>query len=182
MKKVIELNVNGDTRDVVIEDHSTLLEVLREGLGLTGIKRGCDHGACGACTVLVDGKAVLSCCQLAIEMEGRRIETIEGLSSGGQLHPLQGAFVEKGAVQCGFCTPGMILTAKALLDENSKASEEGIKRAIGGNYCRCTGYNQIVRAVKAVAEEAGPLSFSLRGLWRTAASVVNKGFNPLCFP
>lgn len=151
MKQLIELNVNGETKDVIIEDHRTLLEVLRDQLRLTGAKKGCDQGACGSCTVLVDGKAVLSCSQLAIEMQGKRIETIEGLNHGGKPHPLQKSFVENGAVQCGFCSPGMILTAKALLDSTPGASEEEIKRAVGGNYCRCTGYNQIVDAVKKVA-------------------------------
>src|SRR3972149_543843 len=115
MKKVIQLQVNGEPRDVMIEDHYTLLQVLRNELGLTGTKRGCDHGECGACTVLIDGKAVLSCCQLAIEMQGKEIETIEHLTASGEMHPLQRSFVEHGAVQCGFCTPGMILTAKELL-------------------------------------------------------------------
>lgn len=151
MKKIIQLNVNGEPKDVIIEDHYTLLQVLRKEIGLTGTKRGCDHGECGSCTVLVDGKAVLSCCQLAIEMQGKQIETIENLAAGGQMHPLQKSFVENGAIQCGFCSPGMIMTAKALLDSNPKASEEDIKRNIGGNYCRCTGYNQIVEAVKKVA-------------------------------
>ena len=152
MKKLIQLDVNGDIRDVIIGDHYTLLQVLRDELVLTGTKRGCDHGECGSCAVLVDGKAVLSCCQLAIEMQGKRIETIESLTAGGELHPLQRSFVENGAVQCGFCTPGMILTAKALLDSNPRATVEDIKRNIGGNFCRCTGYNQIVDAVKKVAE------------------------------
>ncbi|MDP2644506.1 MAG: (2Fe-2S)-binding protein [Desulfobacterales bacterium] len=151
MKKLIQLNVNGDTREVIVEDHYTLLQVLRTEMGLTGTKRGCDHGACGACTVLVEGKAMLSCCLLAVEMPGRKIETIEGLTGGGQLHPLQRSFIDNGAIQCGFCTPGMILTAKALLDENPKATEEEIKRSLGGNYCRCTGYNQIIDAVKKAA-------------------------------
>ncbi len=152
MKKLIQLTVNGDVRDVIIEDHHTLLQVLRTEIGLTGTKRGCDHGECGACTVLIDGKAVLSCCQLAIEMQGKNIETIENLTATGEMHPLQKSFVENGAVQCGFCTPGMILTSKALLDKKPNANEEDIKRFIGGNLCRCTGYNQIIDAVKKVAE------------------------------
>jgi carbon-monoxide dehydrogenase small subunit len=150
MKKVIQLHVNGEPRDVIIEDHYTLLQVLRDGLGLTGTKRGCDQGECGSCTVLVDGNAVLSCCQLACEMQGKEIETIENLSAGGNMHPLQKSFVENGAIQCGFCTPGMVMTAKALLTSNPQAGEEDIKRNIGGNYCRCTGYNQIVEAIKRV--------------------------------
>ena len=152
MKKVIQLNVNGEPKDVIIEDHYTLLRVLRNEIGLTGTKRGCDHGECGSCTVLVDGKAVLSCCQLAIEMQGRQIETIENLSAGGQMHPLQKSFVENGAIQCGFCTPGMIMTAKALLESNADPREEDIKKYIGGNYCRCTGYNQIIEAIKKAIE------------------------------
>ena len=153
MKKVIQLQVNGEPRDVMIEDHYTLLQVLRNELGLTGTKRGCDHGECGACTVLIDGKAVLSCCQLAIEMQGKEIETIENLTASGEMHPLQRSFVEHGAVQCGFCTPGMILTAKELLTSTPQAGEADIKRQIGGNYCRCTGYNQIVEAIKRAATE-----------------------------
>ena len=152
MKKLIQLTVNGDVRDVIIEDHYTLLQVLRTEIGLTGTKRGCDHGECGACTVLVDGKAVLSCCQLAIEMQGKNIETIESLTATGELHPLQKSFVENGAIQCGFCTPGMVLTSKALLDNKPNADEEEIKHYVGGNFCRCTGYNQIIDAVRKVAE------------------------------
>jgi carbon-monoxide dehydrogenase small subunit len=153
MKKLIELNVNGEKKEVAIEINKTLLLVLREDLGLTGTKCGCDLGACGACTVLVDGKAVLSCTTLAVAMEGKRIETIEGLGTGENLHPLQKAFIDKGAIQCGFCTPGMILTAKALLDEKPAATEEDIKKTIGCNYCRCTGYTQILDAVRSVAEK-----------------------------
>jgi len=118
MKRLIELNINGENKEIAIEPNRTLLQVLREDLGLTCTKRGCDLGACGACTVLIDGKAVLSCLQLAIELEGKRIETIEGLSQGEKLHPIQKSFIEKGAIQCGFCTPGMILSAKALIDKN----------------------------------------------------------------
>lgn len=152
MKKMIQLDVNGEPRDVMVEDHHTLLEVLRKDLGLTGTKRGCDHGECGSCTVLVDGKAVLSCCQLAVEMVGRRIETIECLTASGEMHPIQKSFVEHGAIQCGFCTPGMVMTAKELLDSNRKPTEDEVKRQIGGNFCRCTGYNQIVRAVMEAAK------------------------------
>jgi carbon-monoxide dehydrogenase small subunit len=152
MKRLIELNVNGDTRDVIIEDNKTLLQVLRDDLGLTGAKRGCDHGECGACTVIIDGKAVLLCLQLAVEAQGKSIETIEGLAEGGELHPLQKSFVENGAVQCGFCSPGMILTAKTLLNSIPQPTEVDIKKALGGNYCRCTGYAQIVDAVKKAAE------------------------------
>jgi len=150
-KRLIELDVNGEKKEIAVAENRTLLQVLREELGLTGTKRGCDLGSCAACTVLVDGKAVLSCLQLAIEMEGKRIETIEGLSDGEGLHPLQKSFIEKGAIQCGFCTPGMILTAKALIDTTPHPTEEEIKKSIGGNFCRCTGYAQIVDAIRSVA-------------------------------
>src|SRR4030043_257749 len=127
MKHILKLHVNGEEYEVLTEIHKTLLEVLREDLGLTGTKRGCDLGACGACTVLIDGKPYLSCLTLAADVQGKKITTIEGLIRDGELHPLQKAFVEKGAIQCGFCPPGMILTAKAFLDENLHPSEEEIK-------------------------------------------------------
>jgi aerobic carbon-monoxide dehydrogenase small subunit len=152
MKRVLQLHVNGERYEVLTETHKTLLEVLREDLGLTGTKRGCDLGTCGACTVLMDGKPYLSCLTLAVDVQGKEILTIEGLSQNGHLHPLQKAFIEKGAIQCGFCTPGMILTAKAFLDENSHPSGEEIKRAISGNLCRCTGYVKIVEAILAAAK------------------------------
>jgi aerobic carbon-monoxide dehydrogenase small subunit len=151
MKQVIRLRVNGEDHDILTEIHKTLLEVLREDLGLTGTKRGCDLGACGACTVLVNGKPRLSCLTLAIDAQGKDITTIEGLAQDGQLHPLQKSFVEKGAIQCGFCTPGMILTAKAFLDENPNPSEREVKKAISGNLCRCTGYVKIIEAILAVS-------------------------------
>ena len=147
MKQLIELKVNGEPYEVAVDSRRTLLEVLRDYLGLTGTKKGCDEGDCGCCTVLMDGKAVPSCLVLAIEAAGKDIVTIEGLASGGQLHPLQEAFVNYGALQCGFCTPGMILSAKALLDENPKPTEEEIRRAIAGNLCRCTGYIKIIEAI-----------------------------------
>ena len=153
MKRVIKLNVNGEEHEILTEIHKTLLEVLREDLGLTGTKRGCDLGACGACTVLIDGKPNLSCLTLAADVQGRDILTIEGLSQQGELHPLQKAFVEKGAIQCGFCTPGMVLIAKAFLDEHPHPSEGDVKRAIAGNVCRCTGYTKILEAIQAVAEK-----------------------------
>ena len=153
MKRVIKLNVNGEEHEILTEIHKTLLEVLREDLGLTGTKRGCDLGACGACTVLIDGKPNLSCLTLAADVQGRDILTIEGLSQQGELHPLQKAFVEKGAIQCGFCTPGMVLTAKAFLDEHPHPSEGDVKRAIAGNVCRCTGYTKILEAIQSVAEK-----------------------------
>ena len=153
MKRVIQLRVNGDGYEVLTEPHKTLLEVLREDLGLTGTKRGCDLGACGACTVLMDGKPHLSCLTLALNAQGKEILTIEGLSQNGDLHPLQRAFIEKGAIQCGFCTPGMILTAKAFLDERPHPSEAEVKGAISGNLCRCTGYTKIVEAILTAAEK-----------------------------
>lgn len=154
MKQGILLNINGDTYEVLVSPHQTLLEVLRDQLDLVGTKRGCDLGACGACTVLMDGEAYLSCLTLAVDAVGREILTIEGLSQGGDLHPLQRAFIEKGAVQCGFCTPGMILTAKAILDEEKRPTEESITRKMAGNLCRCTGYKKILEAVLSVATQA----------------------------
>ncbi len=151
MKRIITLNVNGEEFEVLTEVHKTLLEVLREDLGLTGTKRGCDLGTCGACTVLIEGKPYLSCLTLAADVQGKKILTIEGLARDGIPHPLQKAFVEKGAIQCGFCTPGMILTAKAFLDENPHPKEEEVKKAISGNLCRCTGYVKILEAILSVA-------------------------------
>jgi carbon-monoxide dehydrogenase small subunit len=153
MKHVLKLHVNGDEHEILTEIHKTLLEVLREDLGLTGTKRGCDLGTCGACTVLINGRPHLSCLTLAVDVQEKEILTIEGLSQGGKLHPLQKGFVEKGAVQCGFCTPGMILTAKALLDEHPRPSEGEVKRAISGNLCRCTGYVKIVEAILSSINE-----------------------------
>jgi carbon-monoxide dehydrogenase small subunit len=156
MKKILKLHVNGEEFEVLTEVHRTLLEVLRENLGLTGTKRGCDLGTCGACTVLIDGKPYLSCLTLAADVQGKKITTIEGLSQNGDPHPLQTAFVEKGAIQCGFCTPGMILTAKAILDENPHPSESEVKKAISGNLCRCTGYVKIVEAILSTVSSPPP--------------------------
>jgi carbon-monoxide dehydrogenase small subunit len=153
MKRILKLNVNGEEFEILTEVHKTLLEVLREDLGLTGTKRGCDLGTCGACTVLIEGKPYLSCLTLAADVQGKKILTIEGLSQKGELHPLQKAFVEKGAIQCGFCTPGMILTAKAFLEEQPHPSEGELKKAISGNLCRCTGYVKIVEAILSVSEK-----------------------------
>jgi carbon-monoxide dehydrogenase small subunit len=153
MKRIFKLHVNGEEVEILTEANKTLLEVLREDLGLTGTKRGCDLGTCGACTVLIEGKPYLSCLTLAADVQGKKIITIEGLSSDGKPHPLQKAFVEKGAIQCGFCTPGMILTAKAFLDENPHPSEGEVKKAISGNICRCTGYVKIVEAILCVREK-----------------------------
>jgi carbon-monoxide dehydrogenase small subunit len=152
MKHVVQLNINGDIHEVLVSSNQTLLEVLRDKLGLVGTKRGCDLGACGACTVLIDGEAYLSCITLAMDAVGKEITTIEGLSQGGDLHPLQRAFVETGAIQCGFCGPGMILTAKALLDEEKRPTEESVKKKMAGNLCRCTGSKKIVEAVLSVAK------------------------------
>ena len=149
MKQLIELKVNGESYETAVDPHRTLLEVLRENLGLTGAKEGCDLGACGACTVLIDGKAVLSCLTLAVDSQKKEITTIEGLAKEGKLHPLQQNFVDHGAIQCGFCTPGMILSAKAMLDKSPKPTEEEVKRGISGNLCRCTGYTKIIEAIMA---------------------------------
>lgn len=153
MKQLITLSVNGTSYEIAVETRRTLLEVLRTELGLTGTKEGCDVGECGSCTVLMEGKPILACLVLAMDARDKDILTIEGLTANGQLHPLQKAFVEHGAVQCGFCAPGMILSAKALLDRNPHPSEEEVKKAIAGNLCRCTGYNKIVEAIMAVAKE-----------------------------
>ena len=149
MKQLIELKVNGESYETAVDPHRTLLEVLRENLGLTGAKEGCDLGACGACTVLIDGKAVLSCLTLAVDSQGKEITTIEGLAKEGKLHPLQQNFVDHGAIQCGFCTSGMILSAKAMLDKTPKPTEDEVKRGISGNLCRCTGYTKIIEAIMA---------------------------------
>ncbi len=143
----IKLNINGETREVEVEPHWTLLHVLTEELELKGPKNSCGVGDCGACTVIMDGKAVPSCLVLAAQAEGRRIITIEGIADGDKLHPLQEAFVRRGAVQCGFCTSGMILSAKALLDENPAPTEDEVKEAIAGIHCRCTGYTKIIEAI-----------------------------------
>jgi carbon-monoxide dehydrogenase small subunit len=160
MKRVLKLHVNGETLEILSEPHKTLLEVLREDLGLTGTKRACDLGTCGACTVLINGKPHLSCLTLAADAQGKEILTIEGLSQDGELHPLQKAFVDQGAIQCGFCTPGMILTAKAFLEEHPHPSEEEVKKAISGNLCRCTGYVKIVEAILSVARGVKEVSGS----------------------
>ncbi|MFC2014285.1 (2Fe-2S)-binding protein, partial [Chloroflexota bacterium] len=145
--------VNNAKHELSIYPNMTLLSVLRDELGLTGTKEGCQEGSCGACTVLVDGKAVRSCLLLAMEAEGKDIITIEGLAENGQLHPIQQSFVDRGAIQCGFCSSGMILTAKSLLDENRNPMEDEIRKALSGNLCRCTGYVNIVEAIMAVAKK-----------------------------
>ena len=153
MKTLIELKVNGESHDVAVKPNRTLLEVLREELGLTGTKEGCDAGDCGTCTVLLDGKPVPSCLVLAVDAQGKDILTIEGLANGPELHPIQKAFVDHGATQCGFCSPGMILTGKALLDRNPNPSEAEVRKAISGNLCRCTGYVKIIEAIMIAAAQ-----------------------------
>jgi carbon-monoxide dehydrogenase small subunit len=156
MKHDIELKVNGELYKLRIETKRTLLEVLREQLGLTGTKEMCNKGDCGGCTVILDGRAILACMMLALEADGKEVVTIEGLAGEGyRLHPLQKAFVEFGAIQCGYCTPGFIMAAKALLDKNPDPSEDQIKESISNNICRCTGYVQIVEAIQAAAQEMG---------------------------
>lgn len=152
MKKIISLKINGTMYEEAVNVRRTLLEVIREQIGLTGTHKGCDEGECGACTVLMDGKPVASCLVLAVEADGKEITTIEGLAHGENLHPIQRAFINHGAIQCGFCTPGMILTAKALLDENHNPTMEEIKSGIAGNLCRCTGYFQIIEAISSAAK------------------------------
>lgn len=155
MSKIpVVLNVNGDVYELAVDPWRTLVEVLRDDLNLTGTKVGCQTGDCGACTVLIDGASVTSCLTLAVEAQGKEIVTIEGLApSGEELHPLQDAFIETGGVQCGYCTPGMIMSAKHLLDKNPEPSEEEIRRGLSGNLCRCTGYNRIVAAIDAAARK-----------------------------
>jgi aerobic carbon-monoxide dehydrogenase small subunit len=152
MKKMITLKVNDREHDLVIPVNRTLTQVLRENLKLTGTKQGCEIGDCGSCTVLMDGQPVNSCLLLAVEAEGHEILTIEGLSGEGKLHPLQQAFVEHGSIQCGFCSPGMILSAKALLDKNPFPGQSEIREALSGNLCRCTGYQKIVDAIQSVSK------------------------------
>jgi aerobic-type carbon monoxide dehydrogenase small subunit (CoxS/CutS family) len=147
----IDLQLNGEPTEVAFAPYKTLLELLREDLGLPGTKHGCELGECGACAVLLDGEPVLSCLVLALECAGRSVETIEGLASGTALHPLQAAFTDIGGSQCGYCTPGMVMTAKALLDKEPNPSRERIREAVAGNICRCTGYQQIVDAIETAA-------------------------------
>ena len=155
MKALLNCTINGEELNVLADTRDTLLDLLRDRIGLTGTKEGCGNGNCGTCTVLMDGAPVNACLILAAEVPGRAITTIEGLSAGGALHPLQQALVEHGGTQCGFCTPGIVLAAKALLDEIPLPSEAQIRRAIAGNLCRCTGYGKIVDAIAAVAAGAG---------------------------
>jgi len=151
----VVFTVNGEASDASFAPYKTLLEVLREDLGLTGTKHGCELGECGACAVLVDGEPKLSCLVLAVECADKSVDTVEGLASGAKLHPLQAAFADLGAAQCGYCTPGILMTAKALLDKENAPSRERIKEAISGNLCRCTGYQQIFEAIEEAARRMG---------------------------
>lgn len=151
MQHLIKLTVNGDVYELLAEPNETLVQVIRNKLDLTGTKEGCGTGDCGACTVIINGKPVNSCLMLAIEANGQEILTIEGIAKNGDLHPIQEAFINEGAIQCGYCTPGMVLSAKALLDENPNPTEEEIKLGIAGNLCRCTGYRKIIKAIQVAA-------------------------------
>ena len=152
MKRVITLRINGETYEILVKTNETLLDILREKLGLIGTKKGCDSGACGACTVIIDGEPALSCMTLAVRCQNRSIMTIEGLAQNGQLHPLQKSAMEHDAVQCGFCTPGWLLSAKVLLDNNPHPTPDEVRTAIAGNLFRCTGYRKIEEAILAVSD------------------------------
>ncbi len=152
MERIIHLNVNGEKYEVIARPRESLLDILRNKLQLTGTKIGCNEGDCGACTVIMDGRTVNACLVLAVEAEGRKIITVEGLAQGPQLHPLQEAFIQHGGFQCGYCTPGMLLSAKALLDENPDPTDEEIRKGISGNLCRCTGYAKIVESIRHAAQ------------------------------
>jgi aerobic carbon-monoxide dehydrogenase small subunit len=148
----IRICVNGEWRELTVKPYERLVDSLRERLGLTGTKVGCGEGECGSCTVTIDGKAVLSCLTLAVQANGKQIKTIEGLRRGDELHPIQKAFVEEGAAQCGFCTPGMIMAAEAMLKQNPNPSEEDVRKTLANNLCRCTGYDKPVKAILAAAQ------------------------------
>ena len=154
-KQTIRITVNGQPRELAVEPHWTLLETVREQLGLTGSKEGCGTGDCGACSMIVDGRLITSCLMLAPEADRSEVQTIEGLARNGELHPVQQAFIDSGGVQCGFCTPGMILASKALLERNPRPSLEDVRLGLAGNLCRCTGYAKIYEAVLAAAERIG---------------------------
>jgi carbon-monoxide dehydrogenase small subunit len=153
--KHIKITVNGKTHELQVKPWATLLEVIRDDVGLTGTKEGCGLGECGACTVIMDGNTVNACLVLAPEADGKEITTIEGLAQGDKLHPIQEAFMEQGGLQCGFCTPGIILSTKALLDENPNPTDEEMRRGLAGNFCRCTGYTKIFESIKAAAQRGG---------------------------
>src|SRR5258706_748925 len=168
MKRQVTLNVNGGEQEVEFEPNRLLLQVLRDNLGLTGTKEGCSIGVCGACSVILDGRLVSSCLTLAAAWVGKKIETIEGLAQDGKLHPLQQAFIEFGGFQCGICTPGQIMAAKALLDENPKPTETEVKDWMSGNLCRCTGYYKILESIMAVVENKIDPNFTFRKREQTA--------------
>ena len=153
MKHIIQFTLNGDRVEALAEDNMNLLDFIRDVLGLTGTKKGCEEGECGACTVMLDGRPVNSCMALAREVDGHSLLTVEGVAQDGQLSPIQRQFIDKWALQCGYCTPGMIMSAKALLDTNPHPTEEEIRNAVAGNLCRCTGYAKIIEAIQAAAEE-----------------------------
>lgn len=152
MKQVIELEINGEMQELMVEPYDSLLRTLREYAGLTGSKRGCDSGGCGCCTVLVDGKAVYSCMTMVMTTQGKKITTVEGLATDGRLDPLQQSFIDAGAVQCGYCTCGILMASKQLLHDNPHPGDEEIRKGISGNLCRCTGYQKIVDAIRHAAE------------------------------
>ena len=154
--QIVEIGVNGEWHELTVKPRNTLVEVLREKLGLTGTKDGCEQGVCGACTVMLEGRPVLACITLAVECHGKEVRTVEGLARGEILSAIQQAFLDQGAVQCGFCTPGILMSATALLARNPKPSQEEIRRALAGNLCRCTGYAAIIKAVAAAADEGRP--------------------------
>jgi aerobic-type carbon monoxide dehydrogenase small subunit (CoxS/CutS family) len=162
-RQVVGLDVNGERAELLLPVHKTLLEVLREDMQLTGTKHGCELGECGTCTVLVDGKPVLSCLVLPIQVEGHRITTVEGLAHGSELHPLQQAFAELGAAQCGYCTPGILLASRSLLESNATPTRDEIREALAGNLCRCTGYTKILDAVELAGRRMNKSSSPLRG-------------------
>jgi len=154
MKQIIELDINGEVQELAVEPYDSLLRTLRDRAGLQGTKRGCDSGGCGCCTVLVDGKAMYSCMTMVLSVVGRKITTVEGLSANGELDPLQQAFIDAGAVQCGYCTCGIMMASKQLLEDNPSPSEDEIRKGISGNLCRCTGYQKIIDAIKLAAAGA----------------------------
>lgn len=156
-RRIVKLRINGDDHEVAVKSWDTLLEVLREEIGLTGTKNSCGLGNCGACTVIIDGQAVLACLTLTVEAEGKEILTIEGISDGNSLHPIQKAFIEHGAIQCGHCTPGMVMATMALLDKTPKPTEEEIRKGLSGNFCRCTGYVKVIDAVSSLSSEVSKM-------------------------
>ncbi len=174
-RQVVALEVNGERTELLLPVHKTLLEVLREDMQLTGTKHGCELGECGTCTVLVDGKPELSCLLLPVQVEGRSITTVEGMAKGSELHPLQQAFAELGAAQCGYCTPGILLAAKSLLESDGRPSRDEIREALAGNLCRCTGYSKILDAVELAADRMGASPLSGGEAARSAGGMAEPG-------